>query len=77
MPDARDLSDRELLLLTFERVEQVHGAVFGPPSLSERLAVVETRVEERTTSKKATAGLSGLVAAIVVGVVEALRAGTK
>jgi len=73
MTDARTLTDRELLLLTYERVGQVHDAVFGPPSLASRLDVLETKVEERTSSKKATAGLSGLVAAVVVGVLEALR----
>ena len=51
MTDARTLTDRELLLLTYERVGQVHDAVFGPPSLASRLDVLETKVEERTSSK--------------------------
>lgn len=67
------LTDRELLLLGLERLDQVHEAVFGPPSVTTRLDVLETRIEERAMGAKSVAGLSALVSAVGLAIVEALR----
>lgn len=68
------LTDRELLLIGLERLEQVHEAVYGPPSLTSRLDILET---ERSLSAKASASLSatvsGIVSMAVVAAIDAFR----
>lgn len=64
------MTDRELLILGLERLEQVHEAVFGPPSVTHRLDVLET---ERAMSAKGAAGVSALVSALGIAIVEAFR----
>ena len=70
-PDARNLTDRELLLQTYERTQQIHSAVFGPPSLASRLDILETRVG--MNARKADAGVAGLATAVVLAILESLR----
>lgn len=68
------LSDRELLILAYEKIEQVSRDVQPVPAIDRRLIALETKVDERTSSQaKSTAGISGVVAAIVVGVLEYAR----
>lgn len=64
--DASGLSDRELLVLTYQMSCDTKEAIFGngQPGIVTRLAAVETRVEERT-SKKEILGVAGLVTLIV------------
>lgn len=71
------MTDREILVSLATDMRSVKDAVYGPPSLSNRLTALETRAEEPAISKKMTAGLSGLVAAVVVGIMEALRRGSQ
>ena len=80
MPPASDfgpMTDREILVRLATDMQAVKDAVYGPPSLSERLSRLETRVEERTTSKKGVAGIAGLAAAAIVAIVEAFRGGPQ
>jgi hypothetical protein len=78
MRGAHHLTDREILLLTAERVERIDATLAGPPSLADRLTIIETRMAERLPATKreaagAAAGVSALVAAVVMGVLEAFR----
>lgn len=67
--DARNLTDRELLLRTYDRTEQIHYAVFGngQPGLADRV----TRLEERAGPSKS--GMAGLLASAGVLLYEFLK----
>lgn len=70
-PDARTMSDRELLIHTFEVTKEVKALVVDHAS---RLSVLETKVDERTgPSKKTLAGM-GVTGAAVAMVLDYIRA---
>lgn len=66
--DARQLSDRELLLQTHQRVELMFSALYGngQPGLRDRVI----RLEERQNTPSKT-GIAGLLAAIALALYEA------
>ena len=69
MTDATEMTDRELLMVIYTRVEDMHDDLNGngQPGLKERLDKVETRVEERTT--KSTLIGAGSIGAMLTGLV--------
>lgn len=72
--NGQHLTDRELLLLAYEKIDQVSRDVEAVPHIAKGLAILETKVDERTSKQaKNAAGISGIVAAITVGVLEFLR----
>ena len=65
--DPSKLSDRQLLILLYEDVEDIKTKLGGngQPGMSDRLTVVETRLDERTSKAKPVAyGGLGLIAYI-------------
>ncbi len=80
MTDARNLSDRELLVLTHSLVEEIKYTLEGngSPGLKSRVTVLETKVDERTSpSRAAVVGLSAGVVVFLAAVTEAIKAALK
>lgn len=73
MSDARDLNDRELLLLVYDDVQEIKRDLLGPDGLVRRVSVVETRVDERTT-KKAQYGVPAGFSALAILLYEIAKA---
>jgi hypothetical protein len=59
--DARQMTDRELLISTFEAVQDIKHDLYGngQPGLIKEHQQLKTIVDERTTSKTTVLGLSG------------------
>ena len=74
MPDLPvEMSDRELLLVVYDRVERIDETVNGngQPGLAERVTRVEERVEDvegQTTTKREKAGVAASILAVVAAV---------
>jgi len=73
MTDARNLTDRELLILTHSKVMEIEDLLIGPDGVKRRLAVLETKVEERTAPKTITYGIPAGVAGLLVVIWEAAK----
>lgn len=76
--DARELTDRELLVLTFEKVESLEETLKGKerPGLVDRVTALETRVDERTSgtsSRKEVVGFTATFSALLLVVSEYLK----
>ena len=76
--DARELSDRELLVLTYEKVESIEEVLNGKerPGLVDRVTALETRVDERTSgtsSRKEVVGFTATFSALLLVVSEYLK----
>ena len=76
--DARELSDRELLVLTYEKVESLEHAINGNsrPGLQDRVTAVEAKLEERTaggSSRKEVVGFTAAFSGLLLFVTEYLK----
>ena len=70
--DIEATSDRELLLSIYYAVNRLDRAMYGngQPGLLERHAILETRVEERTSKKRSI--MSGGAAGVIVSAAAAI-----
>lgn len=74
----RGWTDRQMLAILLDRSERIEKAVFGPPSTAERIAVLESEmddVEERITGPKERAAVRvGVPIALLASLGTILRA---
>ena len=77
MTDARSLSDRELLLQVYDDMQEMKRDLLGSAGFidttRDRLAVLETKIDERTTKRAQAYGIPAGVSALGILVWEIVK----